>query len=106
MRLTFRAKLTVLVGVASLAFLIIIVSGAILGARTQAALEDVRQRFVPRMEVGPRLESDLEHLGRALQDAVAAHDPDALAHTHALETQLLQAIAAARGILTPGEVAV
>src|SRR6185436_7351246 len=54
---------------------------------------------------GPQLEGKLEHLQRALQDAVAAHDLEALEATAALKNDLLERFLAARGVITPGEAA-
>jgi len=104
--LTFRGKLIAIVAVAAAAFLVLILTGAMLSKQVEGALLDVQQRYLPRMEIGPRLESRFEKLQRGLQDAVAAHDADALAATHDLEAALLEEILAARGAITTGEAAV
>src|SRR3954468_7551987 len=106
MRLTFRAKLTVIVGVAAVAFVITIVSSAWLSRRVEDLMADVELRQLPRLEIGPRLEHRLEQLQRSFQDAVAARDVEALGGTRQIEAQLLDEILAARGVVTPGEAAV
>ncbi|HEY8924391.1 MAG TPA: response regulator [Polyangia bacterium] len=106
MGLTFRGKLIAIVAVAATAFLVLISTGAMLSNQVEGALLDVQQRYLPRMEIGPRLESRFEKLQRGLQDAVAAHDADALAATHDLETALLEEIAGARGVISAGEATV
>jgi len=105
-RFTFRAKLTLVVGVAAAAILIIIVASALLSGQVESKLEAIQLRQLPRLELGPRLERRLEALQRTLQDAVAAHDSDAIASADALQAQLLEELAAARGVVTPGEAAV
>ena len=106
MGLTFRGKLIAIVAVAAAAFLVLIATGAMLSSQVEEALLDVQQHYLPRMEIGPRLESRFEKLQRGLQDAVAAHDAEALAATHDLEVALLEEIVAARGVIAAGEVAV
>ena len=66
MGLTFRGKLIAIVAVAGAAFLVLIVTGAMLSNQVEGALLDVQQRYLPRMEIGPRLESRFEKLQRGL----------------------------------------
>src|SRR3954453_13359018 len=106
MRLTFRAKLTVIVGVAAVAFVITIVSSALLSSRVEDLMADVELRQLPRLEIGPRLERRLEQLQPSFQDAVAARDVESLTGTRELESKLLDEILAARGVVTRGEAAV
>jgi CheY-like chemotaxis protein/Skp family chaperone for outer membrane proteins len=63
----------------------------------------VQERLLPKVELGPRLDAQFERLRRALQDAVAAHDPEALAATRELKDGLLQQLAAARASVDPTE---
>ena len=70
MGLTFRAKLYAIVAVAAVAFSILIVTGAVLSSRVEAVLLDVQQRFLPRMEIGPRLEGRMG-IARSIRGRVA-----------------------------------
>jgi signal transduction histidine kinase/CheY-like chemotaxis protein len=105
MRYTFRTKLTVIVGVAALAFLVLIVSGMIITKRADEQLIDIQRRYLPKLELGPYLEGQFEHIRRGFQDAVAAHDGDALAATSQFKRGFLERLDAARGAVDPGEAA-
>jgi len=105
MRITFRTKLGAIVGAIMLAFLALIVASTAIADRANRELVNIQERFLPRIELGPQLEGKLEHLQRALQDAVAAHDLEALEATVALKNDLLERFLAARGVITPGEAA-
>jgi signal transduction histidine kinase len=104
MRLTFRAKLTALVGIAAVALLLVIVVGSTAARRVQAQLEAVQQYYLPRVELGPTLEGDFEQLRRSFQDAVAARDKDALASTVELKSTLLRTLDQVQGAVAPAEV--
>jgi CheY-like chemotaxis protein/signal transduction histidine kinase len=79
MALTLRGKLRVIVGTATLAFLVIIVAGALTVKRTQHELRRIEAVYVPKAELGPELEAQLERMQRGYQDAVQARDEDAFA---------------------------
>src|ERR1041385_5568023 len=99
MRLTFRAKLVAIVGAAALAFVVIIVTGSIIASRVSQKLTSIQDRYVPKVELEPQLESTFERLRRGLQDAVAARDGDALDGTRDVRDELLDHLAAARDIV-------
>ena len=72
MRLTFRAKLMAIVGIAALAFVLLIVASGC--SRTSRGAADRRSRssYLPKVELEPQLEGQFERLRRGFQDAVAA----------------------------------
>ncbi len=96
MRFTFRAKLLTIVGTAALAFLVLIVASALIADRTEQQLTKIRDRYLPKVELRPQLEGQFERIARGLQDAVAAHDAQALTATRELKNSFLQQLAAAR----------
>src|SRR6185295_2086176 len=96
---TFRAKLIAIVGVAATAFLILIAFSTVISNRVGEQLGAIQLRFVPKMELGPRLEGQFEQLRRGLQDAVGARDGDALEGTREQYAALLQHLAAAHDVL-------
>ena len=106
MRLSFRAKLIAIVGMAAAALVVIILASAVISSRTEVELAKIEREQLPRLELGPRLQADFERLERAYQDAVAAHDVEALGATRDLEAKLFADLAAARGATTPGQAAV
>src|SRR5258706_145908 len=55
-------------------------------------LASIEARYLPMIELAPRLEADLSALHRALQDAVASQDKEALAATRSLERRFLASI--------------
>ncbi len=105
MRLTFRAKLMAIVGVAAFAFLLLTATGAVIATRVAAQLATIQTRHLPKLELQPQLDSDFERLRRGFQDAVAIRDADALSATAELETRLLQRLAAADGAVDRSDAA-
>src|ERR1700733_12136 len=105
MRITFRRKLLSIVGVAATALLLIIVASSLLAARVERQLAFIQRRYVPKVELQPQLEGQLERLQRGFQDAVAAHDLDALEATRDLKGALLERLEAAKGATEPADAA-
>src|SRR3954470_6527229 len=96
MNLTFRTKLSLLVGSAAAAFLVLIIVGTLSERQVEQQLATIQVRYVPKVELGPQLDNSFEHLRRGLQDAVATQDPDTLAGTRQSLIQFLDQLAAAR----------
>lgn len=103
MRITFRTKLLGLAGIAAVAFLLIVVASSVGAARVERQLAFIQRRYVPKLQLEPQLEGQLERLERAFQDAVAAHDTDALEATRDLESDFLARLAAAKEATEPSE---
>jgi CheY-like chemotaxis protein/signal transduction histidine kinase len=105
MRLSFRAKLIALVAVAALAFLVLAAVGTLYSLRVRDHLERIQALHLPRLELGPKLEGQVEKLSRAFQDASAAKDADMLAQTVDLKQALLDDLAGAGRIVGAAEAA-
>jgi signal transduction histidine kinase len=105
MRMTFRRKLLGLVGIAAAAFALIIVASSVVAARVERQLAFIQQRYVPKVELEPQLEGQLERLARGFQDAVAAHDTDALEATRELKAAFLEKLATAKDATDPSDAA-
>lgn len=105
MKLTFRAKLTAIIVLMTLAFGSVLVISTWLGWREARALEDVEGRMVPKLELGPRLEAQFEHLRQSMQDAVAAQDPAALDESIQQRNAFIASVSGAGPALTPAEAA-
>jgi phosphoglycerate-specific signal transduction histidine kinase len=101
--MTFRLKLTTIVGATALAFLLLIVTGALTANRVDQQLATIQDRYLPKVELRPRLEKLFDGIRRGLQDSVAARDLDALAGTGALVSRFLDELAAARDALDPAQ---
>ncbi|MCW5837208.1 MAG: HAMP domain-containing protein, partial [Labilithrix sp.] len=99
MRLTLRAKLAAIVGSAALALLVVIATNRVATQRVDDQLGEIQRRQIPKMEIGPRLSSDFASLRRGYQDAVAAHDAEALDRTRELLTRLLGRLDEGRDVL-------
>jgi signal transduction histidine kinase/CheY-like chemotaxis protein/HAMP domain-containing protein len=100
-RLSFRAKLIAIVGSAALAFLVLIFASTITADRVDQQLTTIQDRYVPRVELQPKLETQFEKLRRGFQDAVAAHDSDALEQTRDVLDVLLAELRAASSVVDP-----
>jgi CheY-like chemotaxis protein len=103
--LSFRSKLFLIVTVSATAILFIVVVSTVLLMRQAARLDDLERRLVPKLELGPKLESDFERLRRRMQDAVAAQDPEALAVTIAGKDALIAELGRAEGVIAPADAA-
>ena len=103
MRLTFRAKLMIIVGAAALAFVLVILVSSLIGLREARQLADIEGRLVPKLALGPALDAQFEGLRRGLQDAVAAQDLERLAETRSIRDQLLATLTAAQEVLPPAD---
>ena len=103
MRIMFRWKLLGIVGIAALAFVLIIAASSLLAGRVQRQLGAIQRRYVPRVELEPQLEGQLERIGRAFQDAVAARDMEALEATRDLVTDFLDRLTAAKDATEPAD---
>jgi CheY-like chemotaxis protein len=105
MTLSIRGKLIAIASITALAFALLTLFGALVTSRNERLLTEIRERHLPKMEVGPRLEAHFEALRRGVQDAAAAQDVDALDATREHKDRLLAEISAARETLTESEVA-
>src|SRR5713226_5065596 len=93
MNLSFRSKLLALVATAALALVALVVSSALVARRVERHLDDIRQHYLPKVGLRPRLEAQFERIQRGFQDAVAASDSEKLAGTAELKKELLQQLA-------------
>jgi len=101
MLVTFRTKLVAIVVTAAFAQLLMIFAGAAIANRVERQLDDVQRRYLPKLDLQPRLDGTLERLWRGFEDAVAAHDPEALAATRQVHASFLDQLEGARGALEP-----
>lgn len=103
MQLDFRARLVGVVGVTALALAVIFATSSVLSARVERQLDFIQQRYLPKLELEPQLESRLEHLARAFQDAVAARDVDAVEATRQERDAFLATLSAASDAVDPAD---
>src|SRR5581483_4137592 len=103
MRLTFRAKLAVLVVITGTAFLLIIVAEDLITRRVESQLAKIQQRYLPKVDLEPRLGAELERISRGHQDAVASRDLDSLHATAELEARFFDELDSARAAVDPQE---
>jgi CheY-like chemotaxis protein len=103
MRVTIRSKLAAIVVAAVLALVVLIVGTNLIANRMQAELETIQGRYLPKMDLGPRLEADFERARRAFQDAVGSHDLDAVNEARDRKGAILDELAAARDFLDPAQ---
>jgi CheY-like chemotaxis protein/HAMP domain-containing protein len=104
-QLTLRAKLMSIVLLTTFAFATVLGVSAWFGLRESQKLADVEGRMVPKLELGPRLESEFEHLRQSMQEAVAAQDPAALDESIQLRNAFIASVSSAGAALTPSEAA-
>jgi CheY-like chemotaxis protein/signal transduction histidine kinase len=105
LQLSFRAKLTSIVVITTVAFAAVLLVYAVVGYRETLDLNDVESRMVPKLELGPKLESQFEHLRQSMQDAVAAQDPAALDDSIRQRNEFIAAVSSAGSALTQAEAA-
>jgi len=105
MKLSIRGKLIAIACITALAFALLTIFGALVSSRNERLLAEIRERHLPKMEVGPRLEARFEALRRSVQDAASAQDLDALDATREHKDRLLGELSAADKTLTAAEIA-
>jgi CheY-like chemotaxis protein/signal transduction histidine kinase len=105
MQLTLRATLTAIVAASALAFLVLTLASDFLSRQVERELVNIQERYVPRVELGPRLDAQFERIRRGFQDAVAAHDAEALASTREIKNNLLSQVVAGHAVVNPAEAA-
>jgi len=105
MKLSFRAKLMSVVALATVVFALVLGVYAWIGAHETRALDDVEGRMVPKLELGPRLESQFERLRQSMQDAVAAQDPVALDASLQLRNEFIATVSSAGPALPAADAA-
>jgi signal transduction histidine kinase/DNA-binding response OmpR family regulator len=98
-RFSLRAKLLAILGIASAAFALLIVTSSMTEEKVERQLGLIAQRHVPKLELGPKLEAELQRIARGFQDAVAAQDLQRLEEMHGLRDQLLADVASARELI-------
>lgn len=103
MRFSFRAKLTLLVTIAATAFLLLLGAGALIDRRVEREVTTIRDRYLPKIALGPELQAQFERMQRGFQDAVTIRDRDALAATKGLRTKFLDRVAAAGPAVEPDD---
>jgi len=101
MLLTFRAKLVAIVATAGFAQLLMIFASAVIAARVEKQLDAVQRHYLPKIDLEPRLDATFERLWRGFEDAVAAHDAEALTGTRLVHATFLDQLDAARGAIDP-----
>jgi methyl-accepting chemotaxis protein len=94
--LKFSHKMWLLPGLATLSFLVLLGVTRVLNQRNAALLAQIEKGYEPALEMSSELEVTVDSIQRALQDAVAAEDLEALAHADQLRDNFMRHIEAAR----------
>jgi CheY-like chemotaxis protein/signal transduction histidine kinase len=102
MSLSFRAKLTLIVGIALGAFASVLALGTWIGVVQTRALTEIEERMVPKLELGPKLEVEFEHLRKGMQDAVAAQDSASLDASIEVRNRLIALTTGGKSAIEPG----
>jgi signal transduction histidine kinase/CheY-like chemotaxis protein/HAMP domain-containing protein len=105
MRVTLRTKLAAIGFSTALAFVVVFVTSTVVTRRVDVQLSRVQERLIPKLTLGPQLERDFATLKRGYQDAVAAHDAEALERTRDLRDRILEQLDRGREVLDPAATA-
>ncbi len=105
MLLSLRSKLIAIVTLVVVALCSLLFVSLGLGLRQAREIEDVERRMVPKLELGPRLQTEFEHLRQTMQEAVAAQDPSALDESIRLRNAFIGTVTSAGPALTAPEAA-
>ncbi|HSU39315.1 MAG TPA: ATP-binding protein, partial [Polyangiaceae bacterium] len=105
MLLSLRSKLIAIVTLIIVALCALLLVSLGLGLRQAREIEDVERRMVPKLELGPRLQADFEHLRQSMQEAVAAQDPTALDDSIRLRNAFIGTVTSAGAALTAADAA-
>ncbi len=102
-QLNFRTKLGVIVGTMTVGLVLLIVANLVISSNVAWELRKIHNYYVPLIEVGPKLEIQFNGVMRGLQDAVAAHDEEALSATSKLNQTLIENLEKNAEIIYPGQ---
>jgi signal transduction histidine kinase/DNA-binding response OmpR family regulator len=100
-RLTLRTRLVLVAFTAAVAFGFITLTGLFAGDRVLHELTSIRDHYVPKVALRPRLEAELDELARSFQDAAAAEDVESLGRAREARTAFLSLLAEAAETLDP-----
>jgi len=104
-QISFRAKLMSIVLATMLALATTLGVRIWLGDSQTRNLDHLESRLIPKLEAGPRLESQFEHLRKGMQDAVAAQDAAALEDTLRQRNELIASISNAGAAISASDAA-
>jgi signal transduction histidine kinase/CheY-like chemotaxis protein/HAMP domain-containing protein len=93
------------VGATAVAFVLLIVLGRVIDLEEERRLADLEGRLLPKLELGPQLDADLQAVRRSIQDAVAAQDTEDLERTQQGLATFLRRLDDAAPMLDSGAVA-
>lgn len=105
MKFNFRTKLAAIAGTTAIGFLALIAANFLITRRVEGQLDTIHGRYIPLIELGPKLEAKFARINRGLQDAVAAHDREALEATSALKSQFLEELVETEKVISPERIA-
>ncbi|HEY6458924.1 MAG TPA: HAMP domain-containing protein, partial [Polyangiaceae bacterium] len=98
---SFRARLLSVAGVTALGFALIFGVSIFVNRRVDKQLAFIQSHYMPRLVLQPKLEAGLERIQRGFQDAVAAHDLEALEGTADLKAEFLRGLDGAGQAVDP-----
>ncbi|HET8935192.1 MAG TPA: response regulator [Polyangiales bacterium] len=93
-----------IVAAAGLSLVTLTVTGSLVALRVEHQLSLIQRRYVPKLELGPKLESGFERITRSLQDAVAAQDLASLDESARLKNALSLQLSGAQTALDAQDV--
>jgi signal transduction histidine kinase/CheY-like chemotaxis protein len=102
---TLRTRLLGALAFTAIAFAVLVATSLSVTRDVEERLTGIQREQIPRLELGPRLESDFALLKRSYQDAVAAHDAELLTHTTELRDRLFSDLDRAAPVFDEASVA-
>ncbi|HUB07634.1 MAG TPA: ATP-binding protein [Myxococcales bacterium] len=105
MRLRFRDKMLGMAGLAALALGLVIAASRLIANRVDQQIETIRGRYVPKLDLEPRLKGQLDRLARDFQDAADARDTSFLDAAAQQKQAFLRDLQAAGGAVDPAAAA-
>jgi HAMP domain-containing protein len=101
--MSFPRKLFLIVGTTAFAFLLVIIAGVFSAERVNNQIQSIEARYLPMMELAPKLEAELEEIEIGFRDAVSAQDREALDATRESRDELLALLERAEKVMRPGD---
>lgn len=95
-RRPLRWKMLALPALAAVGFVVLLVGTVWGGARAQTDLSSIEEGYLPALELSASLRTTMARMERALQDAVAASSPEALADADVYRDEFLAAVSSGR----------
>jgi len=103
-RLNLRQKLAAIIATVVVAFVVNSVVGWFFDREMQNQMSNIRDQYIPLVELGYRLDTQFEAIGLGFRDAVSAQDIPGLTKVQEAKAKLIAELESAKKIVVPEQI--